>query len=234
MWLLSLVLLPLSFSSVAFAAGTFAPECPTYDGQFYTDPNGVKYTILCGADTTTGSYQTNGNVATMDACLSACDAAFSSSPSCQSVTFDPTGQNCYLKSGYSAKTTNANLASAVRYIPPPPYPVPQANYVNASAGCGKPLDPSITIGGASTTMTFVSPDGLTRNYSIHVPATYDINKAAPLIMSFHGRGDTPAIHEPQSGYSVAKWNPYGIAVYPLGVAVSHACTTRRYGMLIAA
>jgi len=229
MWSPSLVALPFLVRSLVSAAGTTTPQCPTYNGQLYLDANGVNYTIYCGADTSPGDYATV-TATSLDACLAACDAQYSSS-NCQVVTYDG-GSTCYLKRSFSSTTSNSNLVSAVRFVPPPPYPVPQANYVNASSGCGTALSSSITPGGASVNMTFVSPDGLTRWYLIHVPKIYDINKAAPLIMSFHGRSSDPVAHESETGYSLAKWNPYGIVVYPSGIQVGTKLTRWRVMTLL--
>ncbi|EOD46533.1 putative ferulic acid esterase protein [Neofusicoccum parvum UCRNP2] len=83
----------------------------------------------------------------------------------------------------------------------------------ASDGCGKapPLSP-----GTSHSHSIQS-GGRTRDYIIHLPAAYDANTAAPLILSFHGNGKNASYQQSLSGFDDAAWNPAGIAVYPQGV-----------------
>jgi len=126
---------------------------------------------------------------------------------------------CYLKTGFRSNSTSSGVYTAVKYIAPPPYPAPQINYANASIGCGVPLPAGQTAGGASTRMTF-EYTGISRSYMIHIPATYNVNAAAPLILVFHGRGSSGASIESISQLSSPQWNPYGIVIYPDGVNVS--------------
>jgi len=60
---------------------------------------------------------------------------------------------------------------------------------------------------------------MNRTYNIHIPASYNVNNAAPLIMAFHGRTETASTIEQYSGFSSESWNPFGIVVYPQGVSV---------------
>ncbi|KEQ90931.1 hypothetical protein AUEXF2481DRAFT_49654, partial [Aureobasidium subglaciale EXF-2481] len=62
-------------------------------------------------------------------------------------------------------------------------------------------------------------------YNFRVPSTYDPTKAAPLIVGFHGRGDSGANFESASGWSVEKINPYGITVYPTAIRDSDGQNT---------
>lgn len=203
----------LSVIQHAFAQSTNG-LCPG-SKQIYTDSNSVPYTIYCGFDTSPGSYG-SVSASTFTACMAACDAAYTSN-GCTAVTY--IGTTCYLKTSFSSTVTSSSANSAVRYVSPPPYPVPVANYVNASTGCGTPLASGIVAGGTSTFVNITAPDNSTRSYYIRIPAAYDPNKASPLIMAFHGRGDTGSNMEGDCGMSVDKWNPYGIAVYPNGVNV---------------
>ncbi|KAI4725668.1 hypothetical protein E4T49_06557 [Aureobasidium sp. EXF-10728] len=107
--------------------------------------------------------------------------------------------------------------TAVIYVAPPGYPPPTANGQYRSSGCGTPVNSQISVGGASTAFTGTGPDGYLRSFNIHVPSSYNINNAAPLIMVFHGRGDSGTAVESGTGYSLERINPYGIAVYPTAV-----------------
>ncbi|KAI4715792.1 hypothetical protein E4T48_08034 [Aureobasidium sp. EXF-10727] len=107
--------------------------------------------------------------------------------------------------------------TAVIYVAPPGYPPPTANGQYRSSGCGTAVNSQISVGGASTAFTGTGPDGYLRTFNIHVPSSYNINNAAPLIMVFHGRGDSGTAVESGTGYSLERINPYGIAVYPTAV-----------------
>lgn len=198
------------------SATTSTLSCPTADKTLYTDDNGMVYMIFCSSDTTTGQSGSTGT-SSLALCLDYCDTV----PGCVSVSWT-TGGVCYWKADYTATTSSSTVNSAVlySYIAPPPYPVPVANYANASSGCGTALSSGLTAGAGSVSMNFTSPDGRLRNYLINVPATYDVNKAVPLILVFHGKGESGTSMEAESGYSLAKWNPYGITIYPNGVNVS--------------
>ncbi|KEQ61746.1 alpha/beta-hydrolase, partial [Aureobasidium melanogenum CBS 110374] len=63
------------------------------------------------------------------------------------------------------------------------------------------------------------------SYNVHVPSGYDPNKAAPLILAFHGRGETGSNLESETGFSLARINPYGIVVYPTAIQDSSGYTT---------
>ncbi|CAD0038021.1 unnamed protein product [Aureobasidium pullulans] len=95
------------------------------------------------------------------------------------------------------------------------YPVPSRNDIYAGRGCGASLPAGVQAGGRTTQLS-INSGGLSRSFSIHVPSSYDINSAAPLIMAFHGRSETPVNIERYSDLSSEVWNPYGIVVYPLG------------------
>lgn len=193
-------------------AQSISPMCPTYDGQIYTDSTSQRYLIFCNSDTSPGSYSSQ-SASSFAACISLCDTAGSA---CQVVTWT-SGGTCYLKNSFSSNVTSSGLYSAVKYNTPA-YPAPQANYVNASSGCGTALPAGQSPNGATQTVN-VTVGGIARSYNIHIPFFYNISKAAPLIMSFHGRTSTPALNEEESGLSTTAWNPYGIVVYPAGLNV---------------
>lgn len=104
---------------------------------------------------------------------------------------------------------------------------------SGSSGCGKPLPAAQSPpGGASHQTHFTQSDGTARTYLIHIPSNYDVNRAVPLIFSFHGRTKNSSEQEELSQFSNEEWNPDGIAVYPQGIDVSftvllfsHICRT---------
>jgi hypothetical protein len=197
-------------------APTTSPSCPAFNNTMFTDGCGLNYTIYCGYDTSPGQAG-SASSSTFSGCFPLCDAY----PGCKAFTYS--GNTCYFKTSYNSKTANSNVNAAVLYVPPNVnYNVPatSGSNSNTSSGCGSPLPARVVAGGSSTTFNFLSPDGNTRTYAIRVPALYNISRAAPLIFSFHGRGDTAANQEALSGFSNDQWNPYGIAVYPSGVNVS--------------
>ncbi|KAI7445327.1 hypothetical protein KC336_g1407 [Hortaea werneckii] len=152
--------------------------------------------------------------ASFAACMALCDGY----AGCRSASFN--GNACYIKTGYQGLTNgNSGLGVIASNVPPnPAYPVPVlAPGTNTSSGCGTPLPNGVTPDGASTTFTLAGPDGFTREYAVHIPKYYDINRASPLIMAFPGNGDTAANIEPQTRMSNSELNPYGIAVYVTGV-----------------
>ncbi|KAF2224226.1 hypothetical protein BDZ85DRAFT_177875, partial [Elsinoe ampelina] len=94
-------------------------------------------------------------------------------------------------------------------------------------GCGQALPSGQTAGGATTAVNYTY-GGVVRSYTIRIPATYDVARAAPLIFSFHGRGDTAGNSEGQTGFSNAQWNPYGIVAYVNGQNVSTLKTIHKH------
>lgn len=103
---------------------------------------------------------------------------------------------------------------------------------NGSSGCGKSLPAAQSPpGGASHQTHFKQSDGTARTYLIHIPSNYDVNKATPLIFSFHGRTKNSSEQEELSQFSNEKWNPDAIAVYPQGIDVSIA-TSKSYFLQI--
>ena len=205
--------LPFILSLFAYLLSFVSAQCPAYNGTTYTDQYGANYTIYCNYNTAPNSYGSLSNINSLADCVAGCTA----DPKCLAVTLQ--GTNCYLKSSFDSAAYAAGLYSAARVVTIP-YPAPQANYVNASAGCGTPLPAGMSAGGATTTVNFTAPDGTLRSYNIHIPSSYDINKAAPLIVTFHGQGSNPTAHESETRWSKTTWNPYGVVVYPAGIGVS--------------
>jgi hypothetical protein len=60
-----------------------------------------------------------------------------------------------------------------------------------------------------------------------VPTSYKNTKAAPLIIGYHGRSNNQLSIESDSKLSSETWNPFAIAVYPLGINVSCDTSTAR-------
>ncbi|CAD0045960.1 unnamed protein product [Aureobasidium pullulans] len=180
----------------------------------FTDSCGGQWTVYCNADASPSSYGTINNVASFGECMSLCSND-NAQNRCDTVTY--TGTTCYLKRGFRNIVRPSNANSATVFYPVPAYPAPVTNGVARSSGCGQPLNSQIVAGGASTQFSATGADGYVRTYNVHVPSTYDPNKAAPLIMAFHGRGDSGSAMESNSGLSIERINPYGISVYPTAI-----------------
>ena len=58
-----------------------------------------------------------------------------------------------------------------------------------SSGCGKALAADL-VAGKTTTRTITS-GGNDRSYLVHIPASYDAAKPAPVVLNFHGFGSNP-------------------------------------------
>ena len=61
--------------------------------------------------------------------------------------------------------------------------------VTESAGCGKSLAANLAVG--NTTTRTITSGGSKRTYLVHVPASYDTTKPAPVVLNFHGFGSNP-------------------------------------------
>ncbi|THX87591.1 hypothetical protein D6D04_00812 [Aureobasidium pullulans] len=180
----------------------------------FTDSCGGQWTVYCNADASPSSYGTINNVASFGECMSLCSND-NAQNRCDTVTY--TGTTCYLKRGFRNIVRPSNANSATVFYPVPAYPAPVTNGLARSSGCGQPLNSQIVAGGVSTQFSATGADGYVRTYNVHVPSTYDPNKAAPLIMAFHGRGDSGSAMESNSGLSIERINPYGISVYPTAI-----------------
>lgn len=85
-----------------------------------------------------------------------------------------------------------------------------------SEGCGSSLSKGFKAGGSSNTVQIKS-SGVSRDYNIYVPESYNIKVAAPLFLSFHGGFQTADDQEQLSQLSNPFFNPHGIAAYPQGI-----------------
>ena len=81
-----------------------------------------------------------------------------------------------------------------------------------TAGCSKPH----TVDGTSRDFNVLT-NGRNRTYRIHLPSSYDPNTPAPLVISYHGHGQTMVRQETLSQFSNDAINPDMIAVYPQGL-----------------
>jgi polyhydroxybutyrate depolymerase len=78
-----------------------------------------------------------------------------------------------------------------------------------------------------TTGTIRTFAGDTREYILHVPASYDSAKPTPLVISLHGAENWPSFQ-----MSISRWNPLAdeqgfIVVYPAGVGAGPKVWTNR-------
>lgn len=76
--------------------------------------------------------------------------------------------------------------------------------------------------GQTREFSFESSGG-TRSYRIHLPSSYKVNKALPLLIAYHGSGNNPAKFEKQTRFSDESVNPDMITVYPAGIKVWEIC-----------
>jgi poly(3-hydroxybutyrate) depolymerase len=88
-----------------------------------------------------------------------------------------------------------------------------AAVAGGATGCGK----SHHVGyHNNSSHGFSVPPG-NRTYTIHIPSSYNIDKASPLIISYHGNGGTSDIQYALSEFGNETYNPDMIAVFPQGV-----------------
>ncbi|KAK5691676.1 hypothetical protein LTS12_028757, partial [Elasticomyces elasticus] len=87
--------------------------------------------------------------------------------------------------------------------------------VGKTTGCGRPVPEGITPG--KTHVANFTSGGTQRSYRMHIPSSYNKDKAAPVIFSFHGRSKTAKGQEELSQFSNEEWNPDAIAIYPQGI-----------------
>jgi poly(3-hydroxybutyrate) depolymerase len=95
----------------------------------------------------------------------------------------------------------------------------------ASSGCGTPLPSRLTPGKSTYNVTISSKSviGTTteRQYILHLPSTFQAsnNKAAPLVIAFHGQQQHAWSMEAISELSNPDFNPSTIVAYPEGMDV---------------
>lgn len=75
---------------------------------------------------------------------------------------------------------------------------PGAGGAAARSGCGAALPAGVVAGTTATRSVVV--DGGSRSYLLHVPAGYDKDVAAPLVLNFHGFMSNPETQNAASGF----------------------------------
>ena len=89
-----------------------------------------------------------------------------------------------------------------------------------SNGCGHAPDARSKPGSPSGTFTMTNPiTGVVRQGLLHLPESYLGDKPAPLILAFHGKGQSTSEMERQTQLSTVEFNRDAIVVYPQGVKV---------------
>ncbi len=81
-----------------------------------------------------------------------------------------------------------------------------------STGCGKV--PPVAAG--TTAKESLKVLGLTREYRLHLPAGYEPSRPLPLVLAFHGHGNSAAVFERVTGFSKVADAQSFIVVYPQG------------------
>lgn len=210
---------PSTSATVVAASASTSLSCPSSNFTTFVDTQGKSWQILCGFDTSPGSFG-SASASSFTQCLAACEAT----SNCAAVTY--IGTACYFKKGFSSLITNPSASSAF-LINAQNYPVPASGNTKASSGCGSALPIGIQLGGSSTTFNITS-NGVVRSFNVHMPTSYKNNKAAPLIVAYHGRSNNQLSVESDSQLSSESWNPFAISVYPLGINVSLGACNCRY------
>ena len=85
-----------------------------------------------------------------------------------------------------------------------------------SPGCGLPY--TRYRDGESRNFSIPIGEGI-RNFSIHLPTTYEPTHAYPLMISYHGGTETKEEQERVSRFSHSSVNPQMVVVYPQGINV---------------
>jgi polyhydroxybutyrate depolymerase len=118
------------------------------------------------------------------------------------------------------KPTFAQLAAAIIVCSSPllalgAEPVsPGSAPVTSSSGCGKALGANLAVG--KTTTRTVASGGSNRSYLVHVPATYDSGRPAPVVLNFHGFFSNPEKQNAASAFEAMSDREGFILVTPDG------------------
>ena len=89
-----------------------------------------------------------------------------------------------------------------------------------SNGCSNVPDEPSKSGSPSGTFTMTNPvTGIARQGLLHLPESYSGDAPAPLILAFHGKGQSTSEMERQTQLSTAEFNRDAIVVYPQGLKV---------------
>jgi polyhydroxybutyrate depolymerase len=66
---------------------------------------------------------------------------------------------------------------------------PDVTPMTSGSGCGKALVANLVVG--KTTTRSIASGGSNRSYWVHVPASYNAARPAPVVLNFHGFGSNP-------------------------------------------
>ena len=90
-----------------------------------------------------------------------------------------------------------------------------------SNGCGHAPDARSNPGRPSGTFKMTNAvTGVARQGLLHLPESYSGDEPAPLILAFHGKGQSTSEMESQTQLSNVEFNRDAIVVYPQGIKVS--------------
>lgn len=160
-------------------------------------------------------------------------SACSSQLGCVDVSWVPGSKGaCYLKNALVAQVTNSAVWGA-RLVANSTVMAPitndfgacAASFISGSSGCGTPIPSFLTPGNAgslsdSNVITLTLRDGSTRKYYMYLPPNYKTNTPAPVIISYHGNGETGINQALRTGFQDTTMNLNTITVYPSGVGGS--------------
>lgn len=97
-----------------------------------------------------------------------------------------------------------------------------------SQDCGKAADAQVRPGDASKELTIQSnAGGGERPYLLHLPVGYSPKDPSPLILSFHGKGQSTTDFEIETQLSNSEINNKAIVVYPEGIKVRSSQSMER-------
>ncbi|KAI9658744.1 MAG: hypothetical protein M1821_002304 [Bathelium mastoideum] len=122
------------------------------------------------------------------------------------------------KSPTSSPPSSYNTTSSSAYSSSPASP--SNTTTPSSSGCSRPVPLSLHPGGDPQTFNLSLPSQPLRSYLLSLPPNYTPTTPAPLILSYHGHGGSPAGQASLSSFSSASLNPDAIVAYPAGIAAS--------------
>ncbi|MCJ1250958.1 hypothetical protein MMC30_008187 [Trapelia coarctata] len=87
-----------------------------------------------------------------------------------------------------------------------------------SRGCGKAASAQVRPDGDPKELTMQSPaGGGERRFLLHLPVGYPLTHPSSLILSFHGKGQTPFEMENETQMSNSEFDSHATVVYPAGI-----------------
>ncbi|KAJ7328031.1 carbohydrate esterase family 1 protein [Mycena albidolilacea] len=109
-------------------------------------------------------------------------------------------------------TSTAALLATATLVGAASIDTPRAATVNGTAGCG-----TTHWFNGITQYHSLQSGTRSRDYSIHLPSSYDANKPYPLVLGFHGSSSVGFFFEADTGLSGSKYSAEKILVYPNGL-----------------